>query len=77
MELLSAQGVCDVLNAVAQTVRVVVGGVDAPLAAGPVVRLELDPVRHRVLFTLLQSDFHPESGVTFIDFTILHILRAK
>lgn len=44
---------CDMLNTITQTVRVVVRRVDAPFTAGPVVRLELDAVGDRVLLAFL------------------------
>ena len=47
-ELDRAQRVRDRLDGVGQTMRKVVHRVDAPLAAGPVVRSLLDPVQDRI-----------------------------
>ncbi len=44
----------DVLDGVAEAVRVVVGGIDAPLVAGAVVRKELNAVGHRVELAILR-----------------------
>ena len=63
LELLGAEGVCDVLQRVAETVRVVVGGVDAPLAARARVWRGLDPVGHRVHFAVLHHQLHTQSGL--------------
>ena len=50
LELLGAERMRDVLDGVAKTVSVVVGGVDAPLVARAVMGGVLDAVRDRVLF---------------------------
>jgi hypothetical protein len=53
LELLGAEGVSDVFDGVAEAVSVVVGRIDAPLITGPVVGSVLDPVRDRVLSTMV------------------------
>ena len=65
----------DVLDGVAKAVSVVVGGVDAPLVAGPVVSRVLDAVGYRILLALLQGDLHPQRGLALLELAVLHILE--
>ena len=63
LELLGAEGVCDVLQRVTQTVCIVIGGVDTPVGPGPGVVGELYPVGHRVHFTVFHHHLHPQCGL--------------
>ncbi len=75
LKLLGAERVGDVLDGVAEAVSVVVGGVDAPFVAGPVVSRVLDAVGYRILLALLQGDLHPQRGLALLELTVLHILE--
>ena len=65
----------DVLDGVAEAVSVVIGGVDAPLVASSVVGGVLDPVGHRVLLALFESDLHPQRGLALVELTVLHVFE--
>ena len=63
LELLGTERVCDILQRVAETVSVVVGGMDAPHAASAGVWVELNPVCHRVHLTVPHCQLHTESSL--------------
>lgn len=65
----------DVLDGVAQAVRVVVRGVDAPAIAGAVVGHVLDAVGHRVEFPFLQRHLHAQRGLALVELAVLHVLE--
>ena len=74
LELPSAEGVCDVLNGVTETVGIVVGGVDAPLPPSPWVRLVLDPVCHWILLAIVQSHLHAQRCFALPELALFHVL---
>ena len=63
---LGAERVGNMLDGVAEAVGEVVGGVDAPLVPRPVVRRELNAVRHRVLLPILHHVLHSKRGLKII-----------
>ena len=54
---------CDVLNGVTETVRIIVGGVDTPLVSRVGVGCVLDTVGHWVLLAVLHDELHTKSGL--------------
>lgn len=74
LELPGTERVSDILNGVTETVGIVVGRVDAPLATSPWVSLALDPVCHWIFFTVFQSHLHAQCGCTLIKSAIFHVL---
>ena len=77
LELLRAQGMWDVLDGIAQAMRVVVRGVNAPLCPGAMMSHVFDAIRHRVHFALLQNCSHAERRRAFFEHSILHVLKAS
>mmetsp|Transcript_7234 Transcript_7234/g.30785 ORF Transcript_7234/g.30785 Transcript_7234/m.30785 type:complete len:487 (-) Transcript_7234:1111-2571(-) len=77
-ELKRAKRMRDVLQRVADAVRVVVGRVDAPLVACVGVRLVDDPVRHHVPHVgvgVLHVALHAEHGLALGELALAHVLE--
>ena len=65
------------LEAIAQAMREVIGGVDAPAVSCPVMGRVLDPVSNRVLLAVLHNMLHPQGGAAFFQLPFSHILQNE